>query len=321
LPAPATTSPALASGALALSEARPSPCHASRSDLEVLEVRGVDATTFLQGQCTADVAGLAHGRWTWAGYCTPKGRLLSVFRIGRTEAGYTIEVPAGTAAPLVAKLRKFVLRAKVTLTLAPSLSECLWVNGADAAAGVTAALGLPVVQSGEFLALDGAAVFGLSDGRLVGHLDTAQAEAALAALEHVPRIDPSYSFLADIREGLPWLEAAVEDAFIPQMVDLDRIGGVSFSKGCYPGQEIVARTRYLGTVKRHLYVVALADAVPPGTEILSSDQHTGTVLRSGSVAGSDPIALAVIDGAAAESGGLRTATGPVTIMQRVHPDA
>jgi hypothetical protein len=108
---------------------------------------------------------------------------------------------------------------------------------------------------------------------------------------------------------------------VPQMVGLDRIDGVSFTKGCYPGQEIVARTRYLGTVKRHLYHLVLAGPAAPGTPILAGDQQVGTVLRAVEAPGQAVEALAVIDGAAAQSDNLSTAAGMTSNLRRVHPDA
>lgn len=316
--APMTTAPPLSDRLQTAEE--PDPCMARRDDLEILSVAGPDAPTFLQGQCTADVQGLAAGSWTWAGYCTPKGRLLSVFRVGRSETGYTLEVPAGTATGLATRLRKFVLRSKVTFAEAEASTACLWIQGCDATTRWCDALGLPPIAPGTFHAFDGGVVFGTRDG-LVAHIAPAGAEAALAAVgPEVRRVDAALAIRAEILEGAPWIETAVEDAFVPQMVGLDRIGGVSFTKGCYPGQEIVARTRYLGTVKRHLYVIALGAAAQPGDAILSGDQSVGTVLRSTGNVDHGVEALAVIEGSAADGGELRTAVGPVTGLWRVHPD-
>jgi folate-binding protein YgfZ len=298
---------------------QPSDSLAFRTDLELLEISGPDAPGFLQGQCTADVEALPVGRWSWAGYCTPKGRLLATFRVGRSEAGYLLQLPAGTADGLAIRLRKFVMRSKVTLRPRETLPVAAWVAGTDASALALRALGTPAIAPGEFRQIAAAAIFGTMEG-LVAHL-ARDAAAALGTALPTSTIDPRLAELTDLRSGHPWIHPATEDAFVPQMVGLDRIDGVSFTKGCYPGQEIVARTRYLGTVKRHLYHLVLAGPAAPGDPVLAGDQQVGTVLRAVAVPGRAVEALAVIDGAAADAGNLATAAGLTSAHRRVHPDA
>lgn len=297
----------------------PADSLAIRADLELLEISGPDAAMFLQGQCTADVEKLPLGRWTWAGYCTPKGRLLATFRVGRREAGYVLQVPAGTATTLATRLRKFVMRSKVTLATVDTLPAVLQVAGADALVEATADLNTGTLESGDFRMVDGAVVFGTAEG-LVAHV-TADRAAVLTTAMQVATVSPLIAILADLRAGLPWILAAVEDAFVPQMVGLDRIDGVSFTKGCYPGQEIVARTRYLGTVKRHLYHLVLAGPAAAGDAIMATDQQVGTILSAVALPGHAVEALAVIDQASVASGSLATAAGAIASPQRVHPDA
>lgn len=289
-----------------------------RSDLELLAISGPDAPRFLQGQCTADVEGLPIDHWSWSGYCTPKGRLLATFRIGRSDAGYLLQLPTGVAESLATRLRKFVMRSKVTLTLNDTLPVAASVTGADAINLALRALRSPTIAPGEFRQTADAAIFGTPEG-LVVHL-TRDGAAALATSPSMATLDPLLADLADIRAGLPWILPATEDTFVPQMVGLDRIGGVSFTKGCYPGQEIVARTRYLGTVKRHLYHLVLAGPGAPGDPVLAGDQQVGTVLLAVAVPGHSVEALAVIDGAAAHSADLSTAAGVASALRRVHPD-
>jgi tRNA-modifying protein YgfZ len=289
-----------------------------RSDLELLEIAGPDAPRFLQGQCTADVEALAVGRWTWAGYCTPKGRLLATFRVGRSDGAYLLQLPAGSAAGLATRLRRFVMRSKVTLTPLDTLSVTVRATGADASHRLLGALQTAAMAPGDLRTTGHATVFGTSDG-LVAHLGDATATAMATALP-ASADAPLLAELADIRAGIPWILPPTEDMFVPQMVGLDRIDGVSFTKGCYPGQEIVARTRYLGTVKRHLYHLVLAGHAPPGEPVLADGQQVGTVLRAVAMPGQAVEALAVIDGAAAESGNLSTAAGPAADLRRLHPE-
>lgn len=296
----------------------PSDALALRTDLELLEIAGPDAPRFLQGQCTADVEGLPVGRWTWAGYCNPKGRLLATFRVGRSDAGYLLQLPAGTAEGLANRLRKFVMRSKVTLTPLNTRPVAAWVTGTNTNPLALGALHMSVIDPGEFRMTGTAAIFATKEG-FVAHVSSEDATALAAALPVAP-VDPRLADLADIRAGVPWIVPATEDAFVPQMVGLDRIDGVSFTKGCYPGQEIVARTRYLGTVKRHLHHLVLAGPATPGDPILAGDQQVGTVLRAVEVPGQAVEALAVIDGAAARSDNLSTAAGMTSDLRRVHPD-
>lgn len=297
----------------------PADSIAVRTDLELLEISGPDAATFLQGQCTADVEKLPVGKWIWAGYCTPKGRLLATFRVGRGEAGFLLQLPAGTATTLATRLRKFVMRSKVTLAPFETTPAVLQVSGATALAQAIDTLGTGTLGQGDFCVADGAVVFGAAAG-LVAHLATDRAAAVTAAFRAEP-VPPLVAVLADLRAGLPWILPAAEDAFVPQMVGLDRIDGVSFTKGCYPGQEIVARTRYLGTVKRHLYHLVLAGPAAAGDAVMTTDQQVGTLLGAVALPGFAVEALAVIDGASVESGDLSTAAGAIVSAQRVHPDA
>lgn len=299
--------------------ALPADSVAIRADLELLEISGPDAPRFLQGQCTADVETLAIGRWTWGGYCTPKGRLLATFRVGRRDDGYVLQLPAGTAGTLATRLRRFVMRSRVTLAPVTALPAALWVDGAGALAPTVEALGLGAVGPGDFRVTGSAVVFGTDRGG-VAHLSHERA-ATVAAGVQASVIPALLAELTDLRSGLPWIQPAVEDAFVPQMVGLDRIDGVSFTKGCYPGQEIVARTRYLGTVKRHLHHVILAGPAVAGDPVVAGDAQVGTILGAATPAGQATEALAVIDAASAASGALSTAAGPIAGVRRVHPDA
>lgn len=296
----------------------PTDALALRTDLELLEIAGPDAPRFLQGQCTADVEGLPAGRWTWAGYCNPKGRLLATFRVGRSDAAYLLQLPAGTAEGLANRLRRFVMRSKVTLTPLDKLPVVVWVTGTGTSRLALGALQTPAIAPGEFRNTGNAAIFGTAEG-FVAHLVRDSASALAIALPTGP-IDPRLSDLADVRAGLPWIVPATEDAFVPQMVGLDRIDGVSFTKGCYPGQEIVARTRYLGTVKRHLHHLVLAGPAAAGDPVFAGDQQVGTVLSAVAVPGHAVEALAVIEGAAAQLDNLSTQAGMTSDIRRVYPD-
>lgn len=271
---------------------------ASVTPSSLARVEGPDALTFLNGQFTCDVAALASGRWTWGGYCSPKGRLLATFRLGRQEDAYLLQCPTGQLSELVARLRRYVLRARVTFTLVPGAYRV----GTTAAADPGQAL-----RTGELRMHGAESCWGLGEGR-----------AALA----LPEPDAAgVDWSADLEAGAPWVFPANAEAFVPQMVDLDRAGGVSFEKGCYPGQEVVARARYLGEVKRHLFRVALpAGPLPAAADPVSlGDRAVGAVLYAATT-GDRAAALAVIDVDSARSGALHVGGRPVARVEVVHAD-
>ncbi len=190
------------------------------SHFELLRFSGADAHTFLQGQVTCDVLQVTPTAARYGGYCSPKGRLIADFLLIRTPQAYLMHLPADSWAMLAERLRKFVLRTKVEIGRETVL-RAIGVAGPDAVGLLRQCVGEPPRLPLESVQYPGATLL-----RLPG--------AAFLAIAPQPDM------------------AATREQFVPQMVALDAIGGVDFQKGCYPGQEIVARTRYLGEVKRAL---------------------------------------------------------------------
>lgn len=261
-----------------------SSCFSTRlDDLAVIEITGADAVSFLHGQLTQDVAGLPEDRARLAGYCTPKGRLLATLVLWRAESALYALVKADIATALVKRLSMYVLRAKAKLRIAALPVTGLIPGGApDAAAplpqgaeavgaGAPPAHALPslpaqaepwtVVRNaaGTFIA----APAGAAQPRW-WWMGPEEAEEAgpLAAAPGAGSAAPGAWQALDIAAGLPWIVAATQDVFIPQTLNLDLIDGVHFTKGCYPGQEVVARSHYRGTVKRRM-AGGVVDAILP----------------------------------------------------------
>lgn len=315
------TSISATSSAVGAERAVASPAFAVRADLGLLSVTGGDATSFLQGQLTADVAALDPGRWTWAGWCNPKGRLVAVVRLGRLADGFVLQLPSAQAEAIATRLRRFVLRAKVAI--AASTPPCLWIRGATLAAAIDPSIAALPPDARVVLGSADAPIF-VTPQAVLAHLDPTRIAALRPAFAAASELPGAAVDALEIDAGIPWLTAGTEEAFIPQMLDLDLdvVGGVSFSKGCYPGQEIVARTRYLGTVKRRLHRLRLSASAAPGDPILpagADDQAVGTILRT-APSGDGCVALAVLDLAAAGDP-LRTTDGAVADVRAVHPDA
>jgi len=235
----------------------------------LIEVTGDDATEFLHAQFTNDVQALAAGAAQWNGWCSAKGRLLATFLLAKRPAGYLLLLPAEIAAPIAKRLGMFVLRSKVKIADASARFARFGIAGRDAAAiAATIPEAIP-----------------LGDGRFVAIAPIEQAAAMrdrLAARATV--VGPEAWEWTSIQAGIPTIVAATQEAFVPQMANLDLVGGVSFRKGCYPGQEIVARTQYRGILKRRMALAHVAGAAPaPGQKVYSrafGDQAAGEVVSA-----------------------------------------
>lgn len=254
--------------------------------LQAISASGADALDFLHGQLTQDVRGLDPQAAALAGYCTAKGRLLATMVMWRAGGDPAAEAPqlyamvkADVAAPLLKRLGMFVLRAKVKLAAAPLHVAGVW-DAADTAALAAAAGGaLPQrpwqrteLPTGTWIAAPAA-----QGSRWWWIATDEQLESTSAAMNAALRLGKPDAWQAgDLAAGLPWVGALTQDMFIPQTVNLDLVGGVSFTKGCYPGQEVVARSHYRGTVKRRMaYGIVPGQAAPsivPGADVYDAGQ-------------------------------------------------
>lgn len=265
----------------------------------LIAVEGPDATSFLQGQLTNDVAALDHGAWQWSGYCNAKGRLLGTLRLVRTGDGFLAETPSSIAGDLVNRLRKFVLRAKVTFASRADASSGIGLGGPEMAAILTDWLGHPPPAAGHAESLESGILIGAGPDRWHLYLGT---DRAIAAWEHLSTRATPISTRAwarlDLDDGIPWIVPETQALFVPQMVDFELLGGISFTKGCYPGQEIVARSQYLGAVKRRLHLARTAMEITPGSPLASPalpGQTVGNVVSSAPATDASFHTLAVID--------------------------
>ncbi|MCX8016792.1 MAG: folate-binding protein, partial [Rhodocyclaceae bacterium] len=243
--------------------------HAVLTDHGLIRASGEEAASFLHNLLTNDIHHLAEGQARHAGLCTPKGRLIASFLVWREAGEYWLMLSADLLPGILKKLSMYVLRSKVKLADATAERRLVGVVGASL--GPREAMHAQPFAGGMAIRLD--------EQRLVLALPAA---AALPA-DLPPAAGLEAWHLAEIRAGMPRIVAATQEAFVPQMVnyELPAVGGVSFQKGCYPGQEIVARTQYLGKVKRRMARVKLSQAVAPGTEVFSTEtgeQHCGAVV-------------------------------------------
>jgi tRNA-modifying protein YgfZ len=229
--------------------------------LGVLRFTGPDALTFLQGQLTNDTKPLAANSVVLAAYLNPQGRVLAVMRLLPHSSGTLAILPRELLQPTAERMRKYVLRAKVRID---DPGESLVVLGCHGSPALVQA-GVPVPsKAGEYAESNGVGVAKI--GGEARYWVVAPPSAALIALEsgeHTAALIERDWRLADIQAGLPQVYAATSEAFVAQMLNLDLLDGISFSKGCYTGQEIVARTQHLGRIKRRLFHLKLPRGESP----------------------------------------------------------
>jgi tRNA-modifying protein YgfZ len=288
--------------------------------LALLEFDGPDAQSFLQGQLSNDVTALAAGRAQWTSYNSPKGRMLATLLLWQAGAqSFRALVAADLAAMLAKRLSMFVMRAKVAVTDLTPTCAIFGVGGPGAGAAIHAALGVSP-ESGEVVARDDATTIGLPDGRLIVVTNEPEAIGTRLAACATPVGTDVWCWLG-VHAGIPVIGAATQDLFVPQTANWDLIGGVSFQKGCYPGQEIVARTQYLGRLKERLQLFH-ADGEPPapGVRLFGTtfgDQACGTVVNSARSPGGGSDLLAVVQLAALDAPPLRlgSSVGPTLALR------
>ena len=259
-----------------------------------VQFSGDDAESFLHGQLSCDVKIMPANGATYGSYCSPQGRMLASFLLLKTGSSFLMLLPSDIEEATRKRLSMFILRSKVkasradfvvlglsgaaadTVIAAPAMSHSAEPDGSHAVR-IDAARGLLVVPPESVVT------------RWNALASTCRATGAAA-----------WEWL-DIRSGIPWIHPATREEFIPQMANIDLVGGVSFSKGCYPGQEIVARTQFRGQVKRRMYLAHVDTASAPvaGDPLFSDDlgdQASGKVVaaRPAPSGGFDLLAVATV---------------------------
>lgn len=250
-------------------------CRLSHEGL--MAVRGPDASKFLQGQLTCNLNYLSADTSSLGARCTPKGRMLSSFRIVQQGDGYLLAMANELLDGQLADLQKYAAFSKSKL----SDESAAWLRiGLQGGEAVLIGLGLNLPASADSVAhaADLLAIR-LSDGRSELWAPASQATAVLAALSaQLPEAPLNDWLLAQVRAGIGQVFAATREQLIPQMINLQALGGVSFKKGCYTGQEIVARMQYLGKLKRRLHRLSMVgDEVPEVATPLFSPVHGSSV--------------------------------------------
>jgi folate-binding protein YgfZ len=273
------------------------------SHFGLIQVEGEDTLQFLQGQFTNDMREVTEQHSNLSAWCSPKGRMLANFRVMRRASAYLLQMPMGQLEPVIKRLRMFVLRSKVSIA---DVSD-EWIRF-----GLTGDCAEALLLS-HFEALPDTANAALVSGdslliRMPGR--TPRFELLGPATDLIPTweacesqatpMDSNFWALQEIRAGIPTVYPETSDAFVPQMANMQLIDGVSFTKGCYTGQEVVARMQYLGRLKRRMYLAHVRSDTPPrpGDQLFargsSSAQGAGKVVDA-QAAGDGYDLLAVIE--------------------------
>lgn len=281
--------------------------------LGLLSCNGDEARAFLHAQLTSDIAGLGGGEARLAGWCSAKGRLLATFLVVASGGEFLLQLPRELAPDVAKRLSMFILRAKAKLVDASDAWVQFGVWGGGAAERL-AALGLDTPQGlMRAVPADAGIVVQVAAQRYLV-LAPAARRARLAALANAAGEDAWA--LEEIRAGRPQVVRATQDHFVPQMLNLERLGAVDFKKGCYPGQEIVARTQYRGVLKRRMVRARVAAPASAGDELFADDlpgQASGAVVNAAAAPAGGSELLAVAQISALEGARplrLRAADGP-----------
>lgn len=273
----------------------------------VLAVRGADAGKFLQGQLTCNLNYLSDARASLGARCTQKGRMQSSFRILLEGDGVVLAMASELIEPQLLDLKKYAVFSKSRLTNESASWVRFGVNDGDAA---LVKLGLELDQETDAVArTDTLIAIRVSPARAEVWVRAEAADSVQQLLaSQLPQGALNDWLLGQVRAGIGQVFEQTREEFIPQMINLQAVGGVSFKKGCYTGQEIVARMQYLGKLKRRLYRLTLEDGElpPPGLPVFSP-VHTSAVgnVVLAARAGNTLEVLAVLQADAAEGDSIR----------------
>ena len=270
----------------------PDPALVDLSGLSCLAISGADSTSFLQGQLTNNVDDLSEDQGQLTSYCTPKGRMLAIMYLIRLHDSYLMILPEEIVDSVINRLSMFILRADVAITLTTDTS-------------LVGACGLGTHELASLIGQDVPDQdFRLTNSnnniciKIPATTDRYLYIGTALKLGDSKVYSGSYWTWLDIISGIPSLTTATQEAFVPQMANMEIIDGVSFNKGCYPGQEVVARLHYLGNANRRMFRIECEDdqTLAAGDDIYTpeSEQSIGKVVSAVSEQSGHHYGLAVV---------------------------
>lgn len=249
---------------------------ADLSHYSIIEASGDDVIDFLQGQLTHDIKLVSDSTGQLSAYCNPKGRIISNFRIFKREDHYLLRMRSDLIEATLKRLRMFVMRSKVTLSDSSDTLSRMGIGGENATNKLTSLFKNLPGNADDSCTEDGVTVI-----KLPGSVPRYEAYGALEKIKSLWQglqkdavlIGENSWNILTIRSGIPEIVSQTVEAFVPQMVNLQAINSLSFTKGCYPGQEVVARMHYLGKLKRRLFIGTVEDELlpEPGQAIMTKN--------------------------------------------------
>lgn len=259
---------------------------ADLSHFGLIRFAGEDAQKFLNGQLSCDVNSLEPLHACYGSYSTPKGRMLATFLLWREGGVFFLQLPASVRETTQKRLSVYILRSKVKAENASDAHVLFGVAGKDASAILKSLFAELPAEPLALTSAEGASVLRLSADRYQIAASPERAMALRDAIaKHATLVGTAVWDWLDIRAGIPFITPSTQEQLVPQMANLDLIGGVSFSKGCYPGQEIVARMHYLGRLKQRMYLANIegTESPQPGDKLYSADmgeQASGIIVSA-----------------------------------------
>ena len=283
------------------------------TDWGVIRATGEEAAAFLHGQLSNDMTGMDAGRARLAAYCTAKGRMLASFVVCRSGADLLLACHASVLPATLKRLSMFVLRAKVKLSDASQELALLGLVGPSAHRWLGASA---PAQTWDARAMDEATVIALPKGSgdpeaMARWLWIGPAAGVDRVLSDLPALDLAHWQWLEVRSAVVPIVAATVEQFVPQMINYELVGGVNFKKGCYPGQEVVARSQYLGKLKRRGTLVHGMTEMTPGQEVFWSQdpgQPSGLVAAAAAAPQGGWDALVELKTVALDAGSLHLGT-------------
>jgi len=262
------------------------------SHYTLIKVTGADANRFLQGQLSNDINNVNETQSQMSSYCTPKGRALALFRVFQFDDAYCLSLPTEIAEKTINRLKMFIMRSDVTMEDVTDDYFHFGIAGEHASANLNTDLNietLPTIPDEAVNTSDFSLqkLAGSPDRfEIFGHFDTAVTIWKKLSTNCQP-VGQSAWNLQRINAGIPEILTETTDGFVPQMLNLQLINAVNFQKGCYPGQEIVARTKYLGKLKKRLYLAEITteNTITIGTDLYESGDNQQSV---GKVVSAEP---------------------------------
>ncbi|TAN82710.1 MAG: folate-binding protein [Gallionella sp.] len=276
-----------------------------------LRASGEDAQSFLQNLLSNDIREAGATRAQPSSFNSPKGRMLASMTIWRDGDDYMLQLPRVLCEPMRKKLSMYVLRAKVKISDASDEIISLGLSGENAREILGRQFGELPQRAFDLVGAERASIIKIGDTRFQINTTARHAQALWQTLgQHAQPAGSACWDWLNIRAGIPVILPQTQEQFVPQMVNFELIGGVNFKKGCYPGQEIVARTQYLGKLKRRMYLAHLdsGEAPQPGDDLFSADmegQASGMIANAAPAPGGGYDVLAVVQTSSRETQAVR----------------